>query len=307
MSTNEQQERTLLDYIGLVARGFAMGASDIVPGVSGGTMALILGIYEELIGSIKDVLNREAIRLALRLKIKDALDLIPWQFLVSVATGLFAAVFTMSFILEWVLENHPSLLWAFFFGLVAASVLTVSRRIRVWNYVPILGIAAGAIGAYVLVGLVPVETPDTWWFYLLSGAVAICAMVLPGVSGSFMLVLLGKYEEILSAVTNWDILTLLMVIMGAAVGIVTVAQLLGWLFKRYHDGTIAVLTGMLLGSLRKVWPWKVVAETGLERNILPTAWTWQVTVVLLLSLLGFAMITSLTSWAARRERAKADA
>jgi putative membrane protein len=170
-----------------------------------------------------------------------------------------------------------------------------------------LGIVAGALGAYTLVGLVPVETPDTWWFYLLSGAVAICAMVLPGVSGSFMLVLLGKYEEILSAVTSWDILTLLMVIIGAAVGILTVAQLLSWLFKRYHDGTIAVLTGMLLGSLRKVWPWKAAAETGLERNILPTAWTWQVTVVLLLSLLGFAMITGLTSWAARRERTKADA
>ncbi len=307
MSMNERQERTLVDYVGLAARGFAMGASDIVPGVSGGTMALILGIYEELITSIKDVLNREAIRLALRFKIKDALDLIPWKFLASVAAGLFAAVFTMSFILEWVLENHPSLLWAFFFGLVAASVITVSRRIRVWSYVPIVGIAVGAIGAYVLVGLVPTETPDTWWFYLVSGAIAICAMVLPGVSGSFMLVLLGKYEEILSAVTSWDILTLLMVIIGAAVGIVTVAQVLSWLFKRYHDGTVAVLTGMLLGSLRKVWPWKVVAETGLERNILPTAWTGQVAIVLLLAILGFALITILTNWAARRERAETPA
>jgi putative membrane protein len=307
MSMNERQERTLIDYVGLAARGFSMGTSDIVPGVSGGTMALILGIYEELITSIKDVLNREAIRLALRFKIKDALDLIPWKFLASVAVGLFAAVFTMSFILEWVLDNHPSLLWAFFFGLVAASVITVSRRIRVWSYVPIVGIAVGAVGAYVLVGLVPTETPDTWWFYLLSGAVAICAMVLPGVSGSFMLVLLGKYEDILSAVTSWDILTLFMVIIGAAVGIVTVAQVLSWLFKRYHDGTVAVLTGMLVGSLRKVWPWKIVADTGLERNILPPAWTGQVAMVLLLAILGFALITILTTWAARRERAKAPA
>ena len=307
MSKNERRERTLVDYIGLVARGFVMGMSDVVPGVGGGTMALVLGIYEELVVSIKDVLNRDAIRLALRLKIKAALDLIPWPFLVSVAGGLITAAFSMSFLVEWVLENHPSLLWAFFFGLVAAAAFTIVRRIRVWSYVPVLGIAAGAIGAYVLVGMVPVETPDTWWFYLLSGAVAICAMVLPGVSGSFMLVLLGKYEKILSAVTRWDILTLLMVIIGAAVGIVSLAQVLSWLLKRYHDGTVAVLTGMLLGSLRKVWPWKAVAETGLERNILPAAWTWQVTIVLLLALLGFALITALTSWAARREKANAPA
>jgi putative membrane protein len=270
-------------------------------------LALILGIYEELITSIKDVMNRDAIRLAIRLRIKAALDLVPWKFLASVAIGIFAATFTMPFFLEWVLQNYPSLLWAFFFGLVAASVFTVSRQIRVWNVVPLVGIAVGAIGAYVLVGLVPVQTPDTWWFYLLSGAVAICAMVLPGLSGSFMLVLLGKYEQLLSAVTSGDVLTLLMVIVGAAVGIVSVAQVLSWLFKRYHDGTVAVLTGMLVGSLRKVWPWKVVAETGLEQNTLPTAWTGQVAVVLLLAVLGFALITVLTSWAARRERAKTPA
>ena len=305
MIVDEHRERTLVDYVDLVARGFAMGAANIVPGVSGGTLALILGIYEELITSIKDVMNRDAILLALRFRIKDALDLIPWRFLSAVAIGIFAATFTMPFILEWVLQNHPSLLWAFFFGLVAASVFTVSRQIRLWNYVPIVGIVVGAIGTYALVGLVPVQTPDTWWFYLLSGVVAIGAMVLPGVSGSFMLVLLGKYEQILSAVTSADMLTLLMVIVGAAVGIVSVAQVLSWLFKRYHDGTIAVLTGMLVGSLRKVWPWKVVAETGLEQNILPTTWTSEVAIVLLLAILGFALITALTSWAARRERAKA--
>jgi putative membrane protein len=303
MSTSEQQRdtRTLGDYAGLVARGFAMGASDIVPGVSGGTMALILGIYEELISSIKSVLNRDAIKLALRLKIAQALALIPWKFLASVAVGLFLAVFTMSFFLEWVLEHYPALLWAFFFGLVAASVLTVSRRVKAWNAGPIIGIVLGAVGAYLLVGLVPVETPDTWWFFFLSGAIAICAMVLPGVSGSFMLVLLGKYERILSAVTDWEIGTLLLVIAGAVVGIVTVAQVLSWLFKRYHDGTVAVLAGMLIGSLRKVWPWKEVGVAGLERNVLPAAWTWEVTLILLLALFGFGLITILTLWAARRE------
>jgi putative membrane protein len=220
----------------------------------------------------------------------------------------------MSFFLEWVLQNYPSLLWAFFFGLVAASILTVGRRIQTWGVSSVLGVIVGGAGTYLLVGLVPVETPDTWWFFFLSGAIAICAMVLPGVSGSFILVLLGKYERILSAVTSWDILTLVMVIAGAGVGIVTIAQLLSWLFKKYHDATVAVLTGMLLGSLRKVWPWKETIETALDRqgvpiplkeaNVLPSAWTPQVTMVIVLAIFGFALIAGLTTWASRREQAQ---
>jgi putative membrane protein len=314
MDSNERQPdtRTLGDYALLAARGFAMGTSDIVPGVSGGTMALILGIYEELIGSIKAVLNRDAIKLALRFKFKQALDLIPWKFLASVAIGIFAAVFTMSWFLEWVLEHHASLLWAFFFGLVAASIYTVSRQVNRWSAAPIVGAVVGALGAYVLVGLVPAQTPNTWWFLFLCGSIAICAMVLPGVSGSFMLVLLGKYEYLLNAVTELDLFTLSMVVAGAGVGIVSVAQLLSWLFKRYHDGTVAVLMGMLIGSLRKVWPWKVTLETMIDRhgaevpirqaNILPMAWTWEVVGAIVLAIVGFALILSLTLWAAGKEK-----
>jgi putative membrane protein len=317
MDSNERQpdSRTFVDYVGLTARGFAMGASDIVPGVSGGTMALIMGIYEELIGSIKAVLNRDAIRLALRLKFKQALELIPWQFLASVAIGIFLAVFTMSWFLEWVLEHYASLLWAFFFGLVAASILTVSRQVKKWGSAPVVGVVVGALGAYLLVGLVPAQTPNTWWFLFLCGVIAISAMVLPGVSGSFMLVLLGKYEYLLNAVTELDLLTLFMVIAGAGVGIVSVAQLLSWLFKKYHDGTVAVLMGMLIGSLRKVWPWKITLETILDRhgkevpikeaNVLPEAWTWEVVVAVLLAVAAFALILSLTLWAARKEKAEA--
>jgi len=305
--------RTLVDYVGLVARGFAMGASDIVPGVSGGTMALILGIYEELIQSVRGVLNREALGHLLRFRIKQALDLIPWKFLLCVASGIFLAVFTMSYILEWVLEHYPSLLWAFFFGLVVASILTVRKQVKTWGLGPILGLVLGAVGAYILVGLVPVQTPNTWWFLFLSGAMAISAMVLPGISGAFILVLLGKYQFLLSAVTTRDIVPLLWVVAGAGVGIVTFAQVLGWLFKRYHDPTVAVLMGMLLGSLRKIWPWKETLETILDRhgkeipiaqrNILPAAWTGEVMGAILLALLGFALIWTLTTWAARREQA----
>jgi putative membrane protein len=314
MEANEprRDSRTFTDYLGLVARGFAMGASNNVPGVSGGTMAMILGIYEEFVASVKGVLNREAIALALRFKIKRALDLIPWKFLVSVAAGMFLAVFTTSFFLEWVLHNYPALLWAFFFGLVAASVITVGRRVKRWSAVPIVGVIVGAVGAYLLVGAVPMETPNTWWFLILSGAIAICAMVLPGVSGAFILVLLGKYEYILSAVTNGDIVSLLMVIIGAVVGIVSIAQVLSWLFKRYHDGTVSVLMGMLIGSLRKVWPWKETIEYALDRhgeqvpirqaNVLPATWSAEVAIVIVLALCGFALIAGLSMWAAGKEK-----
>jgi putative membrane protein len=303
--------RTFGDYIGLAARGFAMGASNIVPGVSGGTMALILGIYEELIASIKAVLNREAIKLFLRFKIKQGLALLPWKFLLAVACGIFLATFSMSYFLEWVLVHYPALLWAFFFGLVAASILTISKRIERWGLVALLGVAIGAVGAYLIVGLVPAETPDTWWFWFLSGIIAICAMVLPGMSGSFILVLLGKYQDLLAAVTKPDFLTLFFVFAGAGIGIVTFAQFLTWLFKRYHDGTVAVLMGMLLGSLRKIWPWKETVATMLDRhgeeiplkqiNVLPSAWTWEIAAVLLLAAAGFALIGGLTAWASRQD------
>ena len=317
MNSDQKQppSRSLVDYIGLVVRGFAMGASDIVPGVSGGTMALILGIYEELIQSVRGVLNREAIGHLLRFRIKKALALIPWQFLLCVAVGIFLAVFSMSYLLEWVLEQYPSLLWAFFFGLVLASILTVSRRVERWGPWPIVGVVLGAVSTYVLVGMVPVQTPNTWWFLFLSGALAISAMVLPGVSGAFILVLLGKYQYLLSSVTNHDIVPLLWVIAGAGVGIVTFAQVLGWLFKRFHDMTVAVLMGMLIGSLRKIWPWKETLEFMLDRhgkeipiaqhNVLPAAVNGEVVGAILLAAFGFVLIWGLSTWAARREQAEA--
>ena len=317
MNQDPQQPapRSLIDYVGLAAVGFVMGASNIVPGVSGGTLALILGIYEELIDSIRAVLNREALKHLLRLRIVQALKLVPWQFLLSVAIGVFAAVFTVSYFLEWVLEHYPSLLWAFFFGLVLASIFTVSRRLQNWGIAPMLGLVVGAVATYVIVGLVPVQTPNTWWFLFMSGALAIPAMVLPGVSGAFILVLLGKYQYLLSAVTNRDLVPLLWVIAGAGIGIVTFAQVLGWLFKRYHDVTVAVLIGMLVGSLRKIWPWKETVEYILDRhgseiptkqiNILPSAFGGQVGLAVVLAILGFILIWGINTWANRRERDEA--
>jgi len=301
--------RTIKGYLNIVLRGFLMGASDVVPGVSGGTMAFILGIYEELIDSIKSI-DLHVIKLLLSLKIKAALNIVPWQFLLSVLVGILLAVFSLAKGLEWLLVNEPVLLWSFFFGLVLASVLMVSKRITHWSVKTIAAITLAAIGAYVLVGLVPTETPTAPWFIFLSGAIVICAMILPGISGSFILVLLGKYQYILGAVNNRDFITLGIFAMGATIGIITFAQVLSWLFKRYHNVTIALLTGLMLGSLRKVWPWKETIATILDRhgqpipiqqaNVLPTTFTPEVAFAIGLAAFGFILVFALESIAARQ-------
>ncbi|MDQ4076377.1 MAG: DUF368 domain-containing protein [Chloroflexota bacterium] len=273
-------ERSVKDYVGLMMRGFAMGSADVVPGVSGGTMAFILGIYEELIESIRQIGQPRFMQAILRLRIREALQIINFPFLATVGTGILLAIFTLARSLEWMLVHQPVLLWSFFFGLVLASVFTVSKRVKEWTPSLLGAVVLGAVGAFILVGLVPVQTPNDWWFLILSGAFAICAMILPGISGAFILLLLGKYQYVLGAVNQRDIVTVALVGIGAVVGLVTFAQILGWLFKRYHDFTVALLIGLMVGSLRKIWPWKEVVQTitdrhgeiipVVENNILPT-------------------------------------
>lgn len=243
--------------IGIFFRGVAMGASDIVPGVSGGTMAFIFGIYEELINSIKIIGQRQFIDAVLHLRIRELLSLINWWFLLPLGFGIVTAIFAFSGLLEYFLTNQPVYIWSFFFGLILASVIVIGRRIQKWSWVIIAALFLGAVGTYFLVSLVPAQTPDTWWFFLLTGALASCAMILPGISGAYILVMLGKYQTVLSAVNQRDFLTLGLIAVGAFIGLVTFAQILSWLFKRYPDMTVAVLIGLLIGSLRKIWPWKV--------------------------------------------------
>lgn len=239
----------------LFAKGFCMGASDVVPGVSGGTMALILGIYEELIQSIK-ALDGELLRMVLKGHILQALQTAPIRFLLPLGMGILTAIFTLAKGLSWLLETHPIAIWSFFFGLVLASAIMVGRRIEEWTLPPFISLLISAIGAYVLVALVPVNTPETLSFIFLCGAIAICAMILPGISGSFILVLLGKYHFILDAVGRLDILVLSVFTAGTATGILLFVRLLNWLLKHYNQITMAALTGLMIGSLRKIWPWK---------------------------------------------------
>lgn len=291
-----------------------MGAADVVPGVSGGTMAFILGIYEELIGSIRAVGRAQFLRPLFSLRLRQALEALNWPFLAAVGSGIALAILSLARGLEWLLIHRPVLLWSFFFGLVLGSVLTVSRRVPRWRPALWAALALGASGAYALVGLVPLHTPNTWWFLFLSGALAICAMILPGISGAFILVLLGKYQTVLAAVNQRDGVTLALVAAGAAVGIVSFAQFLGWLLRRYHDATVALLTGLMLGSLRKVWPWKVTLEAipdghgellpTVQRNVLPHVYlegalNLEVIVASGLVATGFAVVLLVERWARR--------
>ncbi len=233
-----------------------MGAADIVPGVSGGTMAFILGIYEELIESIRAFGRRDFLTALVQRRFREVSEIINWKFLLAVGTGIGIAVLTLARGLGWLLENHPVYVWSFFFGLVLASVIAVSRRIDRWP--PLLGVTLvlGAVASYIIVGLLPLETPDEWWFLFVAGTMASCAMILPGISGAFILLLLGKYKFVLDAIKSFDIGSLVSVVAGAVVGLVSFSQVLGWMFRKYHDLMVALLTGLMLGSLRKVWPWK---------------------------------------------------
>lgn len=306
-------KRAAKDYGILSLKGFAMGSADVVPGVSGGTMAFILGIYEELINSIKMVGQPEFWRAALRFRIGEAIRILNVPFLAAVFVGIFLAIFTLAPGIEWLLEHQPVYLWSFFFGLVLASVFVVAPRIKKWNWKLALATALGTVFAFWLVGLVPVSTPNTWWFLALSGALASCAMILPGISGSFILVLLGKYEYVIGAVNDRDLLTIALIGLGAAIGLVTIAQLLSWLFKRHHDPTVAILIGFMLGSLRKVWPWKEVLSTTIDRhgvevplvvkNIVPPmsvngAFNTEVLIALGVAIVGFALVVIIERLAA---------
>jgi len=262
-AVSSKKQRTIPEYLGIVARGVCMGASDIVPGVSGGTMAFILGIYEELVDSIRTIGRPHFLQAALKFRLKDVFQILNWEFLLSVVAGIFIAIVTLSHALETLLVNQPVFLWSFFFGLVLASVLVVSKRIKQWQPSLFAVLLVGAAAAYLLVGLVPVHTPNAWWFLILSGAVASCALILPGVSGAFLLVLLGKYQYVLGSVNDLrggDLnaaVPLFFVGIGTVIGLISFSQVLSWLFHRHHDLTVALLIGLMVGSLRKIWPWKM--------------------------------------------------
>lgn len=252
-------------YIVLALKGCAMGMADVVPGVSGGTIAFISGIYEELLDSIRSV-DATALRLLLRFRLAEFWRHINGRFLLPVLLGIAVAIFSLARLMTYLLTNHPIAIWSFFFGLIVASALLVARQIGRWDWRTVLAFAVGAAAAWWITVATPAETPDDWWFVMLSGAIAICAMILPGISGAFILLLLGKYQYIMHAVGEFDIPVIAVFVIGAAAGIISFSRLLSWLLKHWHDVTVAVLMGFMVGSLNKVWPWKETVETYLDSH-----------------------------------------
>lgn len=299
---DSSNNRTLKDYFGLTLRGMVIGSADIVPGVSGGTMAFILGIYNELINAIRSIVP--FLKNLIRLRWREAFEALRWRFLLAVGLGIGLAILSLASFLNWALHEHPEYIFALFFGLVVASIFIVRKRVKRWSAPSVLAALVAAAGAYLLIGLAPANTPNSPLFIFLSGAIAICAMILPGISGAFILVLLGKYHHILGSLLALDVVTIMVFMAGAAVGIIAFSNLLRWLLDHHHDLTIAVLLGFMGGALRKVWPWKdydAVSETFVhEINVIPASLTGEVAAALGLMVLGVILVLGVETYAARR-------
>lgn len=291
----------------------AMGAADVVPGVSGGTIAFISGIYEELITSINNI-RPALLGIWRRQGFRAFWQALNGNFLLALVLGIGTSVLSLAKGISWLLTEEPVLIWSFFFGLVVASILYVARAIGRWTPGGILALLVGAALAYLVVSLPVSESAGGMGYLFLSGALAICAMILPGISGAFILVLLGSYKTVLDAVHQRDLQIIVVVGLGAVFGLLSFARLLKWMFARYRDLTLALLTGFIAGSLRKIWPWKEVLETRVfDGKVVPVreagVWPWdyagepRLGLAIALAVAGFALIFLLEGLARQKKPA----
>lgn len=256
-----QFKDTVLTFL----KGMSMGAADIVPGVSGGSIALITGIYEKLLDSI-NAIDQTAFKLLFKFQIKSFWKHINGAFLASLLFGILTSIFAFSKLITYMIENHPIPVWSFFGGLIIISAIIILREIKRWSLAVIVAILIGIIGAYLFTSIPPVSSPDGHWFTFIAGAIAICAMILPGVSGSFLLLMLGQYEKILAAVAERNILVIAIFGAGCITGLLAFSRVISWLLKKHHAVTIGLLSGFMLGSINKLWPWKVVLSYRLSSS-----------------------------------------
>lgn len=241
--------------LAVALKGYAMGAANVIPGVSGGTIALLTGIFNELVEALNALMSFSSWKLLFKGKLKEFWNAVHGTFLLWLAIGVAVSIFSLAKLMEYVFTHHPVQTWAFFFGLIVVSAFFLLSDIKGWKVADVFWLVAGiALGAMICI-LSPSETTSDLWFIALCGAIAICTMILPGISGSFILVLLGKYEYIMKAVSNLDWPVLLVFALGCAVGIVAFSKFLHWLMSRYGRQTLIVLIGFTIGALVKIWPW----------------------------------------------------
>ena len=241
----------------LYFKGLSMGAADVIPGVSGGTVAFITGIYEELINSIKSI-DLGAFRLLFQFRIIEFWKKINGNFLICVLAGIVTSLLSLSKLMTYLLEQHPISIWSFFFGLILVSSPLILRDIKKWDFSTALSFIAGIVLAYLITVLSPTETPTNLFFIFFCGAIAICAMILPGISGAFILLLIGKYEYMITALIQFNIPVIIVFVLGCFLGLLGFSHFLSWILKNYRFPTLALLAGFMIGSLNKVWPWKEV-------------------------------------------------
>ena len=299
--------KRIIDYIMVAVKGACMGSADVIPGVSGGTIAFITGIYDDLLGSI-NAIDATAVKLFFTGKFKEFWKHINGSFLVSLFCGILISVLTIAGLMQYLLEHHPIQTWAFFFGLIVASSIFILRGIEGWNLKAVLFLIFGVFLGVTICTLSPTTTPDALWFIFLSGAIAICAMILPGISGSFILLILGKYQYIMGAISGLtsgqavgeSIVVLGVFAVGAVCGILAFSRFLHWLLGRFHKETLITLAGFIIGSLVKVWPWSdkaaivraqfpdaaSVAEASLQIDM-------QVGSAILFAVIGFSLVTGI--------------
>ncbi|MGB0882435.1 MAG: DUF368 domain-containing protein [Vicingaceae bacterium] len=302
--------RSIKDYIILSAKGIAMGAADVVPGVSGGTIAFITGIYEELLNTINSV-NLDALKKLKTEGLKGFWQHINGNFIVALFLGIGISVASLAKLITYLMANQAVLLWAFFFGLIVASVYLVGKKVAKWDISKIIGLLIGTAVAFYITLLPPIENPDALWYVFVSGAIAICAMILPGISGSFILLLLGSYQLILSSIKDLKLTIIAIFGAGCIVGLLSFSKLLSWMFKKYHDLTIAILTGFLVGSLNKIWPWKFTISNRtnshgevvpfIQENVLPANFNGdpQIVLAIILALAGLGLILILEKFSTK--------
>ena len=304
-------QKNIVDYLIITLKGMAMGAADVVPGVSGGTIAFISGIYDELLDSIN------AVNFSLLKQIKSSGIKVAWlqmngNFLLALLLGIGISVFSLAKLLSGLLVTYPILVWAFFFGLVLASIFFVGKQISKWSYTAFIALVLGSVLSFMITQLpVASSANPAAWYLVLSGALAICAMILPGISGSFILVLLGVYQVVLTAVHQREFSILVWLALGAVIGLLSFSRILKYVFLHYKNTTLALLTGFLVGALYKIWPWKQVLETAevegriiviKEKSISPFSFEGDnlFLYALLLALVGFLLIVIFERWGAKR-------
>jgi putative membrane protein len=319
--------RRFLDYLIITFKGIAMGAADVVPGVSGGTIAFISGIYEELIESI-DKINLGVFKVWKKEGFKTAWKSINGSFLLALFSGIAISILSLAKLIKWLLHNEPILLWSFFFGLVLASIIYIAKQIKGWSPKIIIAIILTSAISYYITLAEPFASPDSPFYLLFCGFIAIIAMILPGVSGAFILLILGAYQTAIDTINNLRdglftgnmdlfkdaLLKFVLLAIGAVIGLKVFSKALNWMFKHQKNLTLAILTGFMVGSLNKIWPWKKILKTRvnsegdevtlLDQSILPSSYDGdnQIVLAIIFVVVGFATILILEGLGSQKNK-----